>query len=77
MENNLRFDLILPTLYRLAKDVVKAVKKRLQHKNPKVQLLALTVRLLEPLLYLYNLQLSKISLAIWSITGIRGSICMP
>ncbi|PHT60541.1 DNA damage-binding protein 1 [Capsicum baccatum] len=28
----------------LAKDIVKAVKKRLQHKNPKVQLLSLTVQ---------------------------------
>lgn len=31
------------SLHRLAKDVVKAVKKRLQHRKPKVQLLALTV----------------------------------
>lgn len=43
----------------LAKDVVKAVKKRLQHKNPKVQLLSLTVSLLEPP-PLYNLQSIKL-----------------
>ncbi|KAL1545425.1 TOM1-like protein 6 [Salvia divinorum] len=34
---------ILNSNQMLAKDVVKAIKKRLQHKNPKVQLLALTL----------------------------------
>lgn len=51
---------------REAKEVVKAVKKRLQHKNPKVHLLALTVLFLRNLLlpctwhiHFYFIQLGK------------------
>lgn len=36
-------DFCVEFVVRLAKDVVKEVKRRLQTKNPKVQLLSLTV----------------------------------
>lgn len=56
--------LTLPCSLRQAKDVVKTIKKRIGHKNSKVQLLALTVNTILQL----PCYLSFTSVAVWSLT---------
>lgn len=47
-------------MFRQAKDVVKALKRRLQHRSSKVQLLSLTVPLLQPVFVFSKLEYKKL-----------------
>lgn len=76
-EFNSKFLLLVLYWNRLAKDVIKGMKKRIGHKNPKIQLLALTVSLHKILSHFYTYSSHTVALSSCSCYSFCIYGCTP